>query len=178
MKSNIEHVRHISKVMKNISTLVLWAVPVSLILIWANFDTARSFDFFHRLPDNLDHVGAVNYAGGLLVSGLVALTVIAAVYHLREFFALSSAGKMFSHASALALHKFSKYIILYAFLSIPAETLLSVILTMNNPVGERVVLISLQTYDITVIFLSLVLFTVSWVVKESAVIAEENAHFV
>lgn len=178
MKSNVEHVRHICKVMKNISTGILWLVPISLMLIWTNFEAAKELGFFHRIAYPIDAPSTASLIGGFLISGTLALLVVAAVYHLRYFFALSSAGNMFSKEGAASLHKFSRYLLLYSVLVIPTETVLGVIMTINNPVGERIASVSFQTYDFTLIFLSLVLFAISWVIKEGVFIAEENAQFV
>lgn len=178
MRENREHVRHLSGVMKKICTFVMYAVPVSMVMIWTNYEAARSLGFFHRLPDEMAHHTAINYIGGFLISGLLALLAVSAVYHLRRFFALNSEDKIFSAESAISLHRFSKYTILYALLSIPVESALSLVMSFNNPVGERMISLSFQTYDFTVIFLSFVLFAISWVVKESVEVAEENAQFV
>lgn len=110
-----------------------------------------------------------------MVSAALGLFVIGAIYHLRHFFRLCASGEIFSGEGVTSLHKFSKYIVCYAFLAIPAETIIGLLMNINNPVGERLISVSFQTYDLAVIFLSLVVFAISWIYRESVYIAEENA---
>ncbi len=178
MESNMERVKHLSKMMRNVSTFFLWLVPISILLLWYDFAVAQEFGFFHRVASPSEHTGPLNYVLGFAISMTVAALVIGAIYHLRKFFIFGSEGRIFSAESGASLHKFSKYMILYSLLSIPTESLLGVVMTMSNPAGERMLSISLQPYDVTMIFLSFVFFAISWVFKESVVIAEENAQFV
>lgn len=178
MNENIERVKHISGFMKNICTILMIGLPISLIFIWLNFEGAKELGFFHRVSYPVMPPSNASLIGGFAVSSVFGAFVVLALYHLRQFFALSNVGDIFSQKGANSFHRFSKYMVIYTLLAIPTETLLGIIMTINNPVGERVMTMSFQTYDLTTIFLSFVLFAISWVVRESVEVARENAQFV
>lgn len=178
MSTNIENLNHISKRMMILCDFLMVLVPMALIWSWLDFETARSFGFYDRIAYPIEPPTGIALIGGFIISGLLAVFVIGAIYHLRSFFKLGINGKMFAQEGGDAFHKSARYLVIYAFLSVPAETIIGVILTFNNPVGERLLKLSFQTYDLSLIFLSLVIFTVSWVLKESVLIAEENAQIV
>lgn len=178
MSTNIEKVRHISKRMSTFCNLLMICVPLALIWSWIDFEGARSLGFYERIAYPIDPPATLSLVMGFLVSAFLTVFVIGAIYHLREFFKFGIEGNMFTEQGSDAFHKSAKYMVIYAFLSIPAETLMGVILTINNPVGERILRLSFNTYDLSLIFLSLVIFSVSWVLKESVLIAHDNAQIV
>lgn len=178
MISNIEKVRHISKRMATFCNLLMVSIPLVLIWSWIDFEGARALGFYERVAYPIDAPATLSLAMGFLVSAFLTVFIIGAIYHLREFFKFGIKGNMFSEQGGDAFHKSAKYLVIYAFLSIPAETLIGVILTINNPVGERLLKLSFNTYDLSLIFLSLVIFSVSWVLKESVLIAQDNAQIV
>ena len=157
---------------------IMVVIPVSHILIWTNFEKAQSLGFYHRTSYMDGYLLTSNLVTGFFISGFLALVAFMAVRALRKFFIQTSIGDIFAVKSAEALSRFAKLLIFYTIVSIPIETLLSIAMSFNNPVGERLLAVSLQTYDVTLIFLSFVIFAISWVMKESVLIAEENAQIV
>lgn len=178
MSRNIEKLKRISLQMKNVCTVIMVGIPISHILIWANFEKAQYWGFYHRTPYMDGYLFTSNLLAGFLVSGILAVIAIMAIREVRKFFIQCSEGEIFITKSAMALSQFAKLLVLYSCLSIPAESALSVAMSFNNPVGERLLSVSFQTYDFTIIFLSFVFFAISWVVKESVLIAEENAQII
>lgn len=178
MSKYIKRLQTISIRMRKFCTLLMWGIPISLILIWSNYETATELGFLHRVAYPMEAPTMTALIVGFLASSLLGALVVGGIYYLRRFFILSSEGELFSREGADMFHRFTKYIVLYAFLSIPFETLLGVIMTWNNPVGERLIGISFQPYDLSMIFLSLVLISISWVLKESVLIAEDNAQII
>jgi len=173
-----EKVERISSRMAGFCTVLIYIIPVILIWSWINYEAALELGLFHRVafPASVPSFGSL--IGGFMVSGLLAAIVVGALYHLKQFFKQCSRGNIFTIDGAEPLLKFTKYIVLYAFLAIPVETILGAIMTINNPVGERVLMMTFQTYDLTVIFLSLVLLAISWIHRESVDIAAENAQII
>lgn len=178
MSVNVEKIRHISNRMSLFCNLLMICVPLALIWSWIDFEGARSLGFYERVAYPIDPPATLSLVMGFIISAFLTALVIGAIYHLREFFKFGINGNMFSEKGGDAFHKSSKYLVIYAFLSIPAETLMGVILTINNPIGERLLKLSFNTYDLSLIFLSLVIFSVSWVLKESVIIAHDNAQIV
>ena len=108
---------------------------------------------------------------------MTALAVLS-LLELRRFFTCSSDGRAFSSAAAISLHRFSKYLISYSILMIPIESVLIYVVTKDYGVGERVFQISISSEELALIFLGFVFFAISWLLKESVLIAEENAQII
>lgn len=178
MSSNIENVKQISARMAGFCTALIWIIPIFLVWCWIDHEGARNLGFFHRVSYPIGSPSVVSLIGGFLVSAALGALVIGGLHYLRRFFKLCAKGDIFTADGASSLHIFSKYMVFYAFLAIPAETLIGLIMTINNPVGERVLSMSFQTYDLTVIFLCLVVFAISWVYRESVEVAHENKQFI
>ena len=173
------HVQKFSRIMKGICSTLIAIIPLLLIFIWMNFPAAASaLQLFTYVPYQLECLTSVNLIAGFTISMALASVLLYGLYKLRCFFVLCSTGNIFTPESGNYLHSFSLSAILYAVLAIPVHTLLSVILTINNPPGERAVSISLSSTELSLVFLGGVFFVISWVIKESVRIAEDNAHFV
>lgn len=54
--------------------------------------------------------------------------------------------------------------------------LISVILSFNNPPGERILSLSLGSVDIVTVLCGFMILTVGWVMREAQLIAEEHQH--
>ena len=67
---------------------------------------------------------------------------------------------------------------LYAASSPIIGGLLSVVLTMGNPPGERALVLSFSSNELALLFLGGCLLVISWVMAESSRLADDNAQIV
>jgi hypothetical protein len=179
MNQNLTHVQKLSGRMKNICSVIMGVIPLCLILIWVNFEfTASTFQLFADIPYQPEYMTQVTLIFGFIVSAALASFIFYALHKLRQFFVSCSAGDVFTSENGCYLHRFSIFTMLYAVLTIPAKALLALILTINNPPGERILSISLSSTELSLVFLGAVFLVISWIIKESARIAEDNANIV
>lgn len=179
MSHNIERLQSISTRMKKICSFLMFAFPVTLIINWSNLEFAtQEMGLLNGIKFEADFIGADNIILGILINSILTVVAVLALYELRKFFVCNSEEKTFTSDAANALHKFSKYLIAYSLLVVPVETALSFVVTMNNPVGERVLQFTLNSAQLAMMFLGFVFFAISWVMKESVLIAEENAQII
>lgn len=178
MSDEYEYVEKLSRIMNKICLIILIVIPVGHIILWMNIEWAHEFGFLHDFTYQPQLISKASIVTGFSVSGILSILSFLAIYHLRRFFIYNSIGKSFSIGSSVALHKFSKFLIYYSLAIIPIDSALSVIMSMDNPVGERELTITVQTHDLTLIFLGFVLFTISWLMKETVRIAAENAEII
>ena len=179
MSHNIEKLQRISGRMKKICSFLMVLFPVALVLNWSNLEFAiEEMGMLDGLSFEADFVGADNLVLGFLIDGILTVIAVLALLNLRWFFTYSSDGRAFSSEAAISLHRFSKYLISYALVMIPVEILLAYVVTKDYGEGERVLQISLSSEELALIFLGFVFFAISWLLKESVLIAEENAQIV
>jgi len=179
MSHNIEKLQRISLRMKKICSFLMVAFPIALILNWSNLEFAiEETGMLGDIRFEADFVGADNLVLGFFIDSILTVLAVLAIMNLRRFFTCSSDGRAFSSEAAISLHRFSKYLIGYALLMVPIKSLLVYVVTKDYGVGERVFQISFSSEEFALIFLGFVLFAISWLIKESVLIAEENAQIV
>ncbi|MEZ8099030.1 DUF2975 domain-containing protein [Vibrio bivalvicida] len=105
--------------------------------------------------------------GGIIMYALKVLIQLFRNYERNEIFTLDNA----RHYQKLG------YIVFYWVAgSVIYDSLMSVILSFNNPPGERILTISFVGMDFLSLVLGLIILIISWVMKEGYTLAEENSH--
>jgi hypothetical protein len=100
------------------------------------------------------------------------------LYELWRLFDGFMAARFFETDTLRHFRRFSVAALVAAIISPVEQTVLSVVLTMEAPVGERMLLVGLGASDLHLMLLGLVLVAISTVFSEAARIAEENRGFV
>lgn len=173
-----QRIQGISRFMQHLCTFLIWVLPLSVVLMWFVFDDflfgvvretvsvkVDSFSFMTRLLGCLVNLIPV----GLLAYGLSKL---------RRLFSLYQARQIFGQENTQALLSFARMLFAYAITKPITSAITSVIVTFNNPPGERQLAISLSSNDLGVFFISGVFFIIAWVMAEAHKLAQDNAQIV
>lgn len=109
---------------------------------------------------------------GLLLSGIImyALTVLIRLFHNYEN------GDIFSLGNATAYQKLGYCLFYWVGGSVIYGAAMSVILSFNNPPGERILTVSFVGMDVLTLIFGFVVLIISWVMKEGYILADENSH--
>ena len=179
MTPNLSRIRRVSRLMQRICTLILIAVPLILALVWSNFESlAPLSEAFDKMPIQPDKLTWLTLLLGFLISLAGAAIVLYGVARLRRLFMLYGEGQVFTLETARCIRGFALAIMLYAVSSPVIGGLLSVVLTMGNPPGERALVISFSSNELALLFLGGCLLVISWVMAESSRLADDNAQIV
>ena len=90
------------------------------------------------------------------LASLISLSVLMYIYYcLSQLFSAFSKGYIFTIENINHIKKSAKALIVFMFLTIVTSTLLTVILSMNNPVGERFLGISVGTANLKDLIIAL-----------------------
>lgn len=131
------------------------------------------------LPDliNGEVTAAVRWrlAGALLP--IVGLT-LALFWQLWSLFGQYRRGRVFSAASLTHLRRFGWLMVLYALARPLTGGLLSVAVSLDNPPGQRHLVLGYGSDDYALLLLALVFVAIAKVMAEAARAAEENEQFV
>lgn len=108
----------------------------------------------------------------LLVSGIVlyALNILIRLFRNYEN------GEIFSAENATCYHKLGYCLFYWVGGGVIYEGVISVILSFNNPPGQRVLSLSFVGLDFLTIVFGLLVLIISWVMKEGYKISDENRH--
>lgn len=176
---NATKIRWVSTTLRHACEAYLILTPVLAIGIWLNFEAfALTSEAFSNLPLQMEYIGPTNLMLGFLVGCLPMGLMMYGVWRLRQLFGLYRTGALFTPAIAGHLQAFAAMLMLTVITSPLVDVLTSLVLTMNNPAGERSISINLGSNDLSVLFLSGVMFAIAWIMREGHRLAEENAEFV
>ena len=115
---------------------------------------------------------------GLAVTALPSGLLIYALLQARTLFAEYAAGGFFSWKAACRLRRIAWAICSLAFVGPLTRTLLVLVLTLNNPPGQRWLSIGVSFNDYCAVMVGGLLLAIAWVMVEATRISEENGEFV
>lgn len=176
---SLHRVAQVSRTMKTLCTLALFGIPLGLAIGWATFDhwAAGHPDLAHLgpLPDPMPEPVLV---AGFLTSMIPGSIALFALWQLRSLFGLYAQGQIFTAANVLCLRHFAVAVILSAAAKPVTGALLSVVLTLANPPGQRQLSIQFGSSEITTLFVGCVFLIIAWVMDAGRELAEEQSQIV
>ncbi|HMT91487.1 hypothetical protein [uncultured Thiothrix sp.] len=100
------------------------------------------------------------------------------------FWAMAAVFKLFAQGDYLhpdigkQVQCFGKSLALFGVLSPLMRTLLALVITLDNPEGQQILMIRLVTNDFVIILVGMLLIMLGYALKQAAMIAEENRQIV
>lgn len=117
-------------------------------------------------------------AGAILLSSLPLLVLAHGLAHLRLLFRAYGRRQYFSRAASNHLGKLARAVWLWVLSDLICEPLLSVWLTLREPVGHRVITLSIGSPDIVALFLAASLAVIAHILREASEMDAEHRLFV
>lgn len=117
-------------------------------------------------------------AGGIAISSLPLVVLTAGLWNLQQFFGTYARQAYFSADVAVYLGKTGKMVMLWVVLTILCEPLLSIWVTMTNPVGSQMISLSFTSGYIVALFLAGCISVIAHILRKASHIHAENEMFV
>lgn len=172
-------IRRVSTALKLACDAYLILAPLVLAVVWFNFEkVGPQWQTLAELPIRPEYVGLTNKLLGALITAIPVALLMYGVWHLRQLFEQFRQGRLFSADGASHLHVFAMMLLVTMLLTPVVSALLSVVLTMNNPPGERALVITFGSNDLGQLFIAGALFAISWTLREGYRLSQENEGFV
>jgi len=176
---NIDRIQRISRVMRLFCTIAIPAIPLTLALMWFNFElwgrTHPEIIGFGPLPQPMP---AMSLILGFVVSMIPGSLAVYAVLRLRQLFDFYTRGLIFTAENIRCLRGFALATLGIALVKPMAGALMSVVLTMTNPPGQRMLSVSFGSSELTTLFVGCVFLIIAWIMDEGRELAEEQAQIV
>lgn len=177
--SNLNRIRRAGRVMSGLCSAIIVALPLGLAFIWTNLEALGPEMIGLSVPEvRFETLTTGTLVLGFVVSMIPALVLIYGLIQLRRLFGLYGQGLIFSQRHAIYLRRFALASILSVAVQVVASSLVSVLLTINNPPGSRYLTISITSDQLGTVFLGSVLLVIAWIMVEGSKIAEDNAQIV
>ncbi|MFN3232915.1 MAG: DUF2975 domain-containing protein [Alphaproteobacteria bacterium] len=115
---------------------------------------------------------------GFLISMIPAGALLYGLWRLQDAFSRFAAGEFFSRETIRCIRTFALMVLLQALLRPIASSMLSVLLTLQNPPGEKALAIRFGSGELEMLFVGGLFFAVAHLMAEGRRIADENAQIV
>jgi uncharacterized membrane protein YidH (DUF202 family) len=177
--NNPARIRRVSTLLKLACDAYLLLAPLLLAAIWLNFEQlGPQWQTLAQLPIQPQYVGLINKLLGALITAIPLVLLMYGVWRLRKLFEQFRQGKLFSESGADHLHAFAWTLLITMLMAPVVSALLSLVLTMNNPPGEKALVITLGSNDFGQLFIAGALFAITWTLREGYRLSQENEAFV
>jgi len=116
--------------------------------------------------------------GGIVLSSVPLMALASGLSHLRKLFQSYARGEYFSSMAALHLGKVGKAVAAWVVLDFLCEPMLSVWVTMNEPVGQRMISLSVTAPSFVALFLAACITIIARILLQASEVDSENRTFV
>lgn len=181
----LTRIRRVSGIMKWVVTAVLAVIFIFGVIVTVGI--ALPDDFMFAADETLDVADVERTFGEiphLQRIGIAALAAIAftllmiAGWNIRQVFKRFQQMEFFSPKTLANVIAFGTWLIAFAVFDLISDPLGSFILTFDLPPGERQVDITLDGGEIFFLILGALMLLFGWILREAALIADENRQFV
>ena len=172
---NKERIQRASRRLRYLLMVVFGAMPVINAFVWIFMNsfpeimTSKMLPYFVHLP-----LPASARLMGFMVFMLPTGVAMTGAYHLMRLFELYERGEIFKLSNVHCYKKLSRVVIWWFVAGILCQSLLSVVLTLHHPPGQRMLTFALSSSDLAILLLGLILAVITWVMEEGRKLQEDQ----
>ena len=176
---NAQRIATVSRRLRFICIGLLFVLPALNAVFWIFFNQIYSVPGIQStipMPVPVKHPLSELTRFLAFVIGLIPLgATLYGVQRLRELFSLYESGSIFKERNVGCIRRLGWTLIVWVVCEKARWSLLSIVLTLENPPGQRLLVVSFNGQDFTWVFVGIVVLTVSWVMDEARKLQEEQA---
>lgn len=124
------------------------------------------------------HLTAWQCLGAILLSSIPLLALAAGLANLRQLFKRYAQGHYFSSEAAVYLGNAGRAVALWVLLDFLCEPVLSLLVTINAPVGQRLLSVSVTAPSFVALFLAACIAIIARILSQASEVDSENRTFV
>lgn len=177
--NSVAHLRRLSRCMVWLSRALMVLLPLGLLGVWAwtpPADLAAQWGLPHDAVKG--PVLAWQRVTGAVVAAVPLGLLLAGVWQAQRCFDRFARGKVFTWAAFVLLRRFASFVAAAALAAMAAGALLSVLLTVYNPPGQKVLALAVSSSHVFTVFFAGVVWLMADVIRQGRDIADENRQFV
>lgn len=175
--SPLARVARLAGILRIACTVGMVALPALVLIEFWTIDVSG----FLGVPPGIATIGSIPLPARILalIVGMIPVGLgVYGLYWLRRLFGLYRAGQVFTVANSRCLKMFAWTQIISGLLQPVIGAALSVIVSWNNPPGQRMLSITLDSNMVGTVLFGLLILIIAWVMGEASRVADENAQFV
>lgn len=172
---NIDRIQRVSARFQLLFTGLIFFIPIATLMFWLSFNHLPA-GFTSELPVTVDRVLPIKtLLLAFLVSLIPACVAIFGIIKLKTLFKLYEKAVVFSEHNVRCFRHLGYILIAWVVANLIFVMLISVVLTFNNLLGERLMVAQFGASDIGTLVIGSVIVLVSWVMKEATKLENERA---
>jgi hypothetical protein len=173
---NTQRITTLSRKLRLVCGGLIYCSPVACGLIWIFFNRLYAYAPMMPLPVHVDHdLPGLTRLLAFLADLIPLVAIIYGLQRLRSLFLLYENGAIFTEQTVKCFHGMGRALIIWVACHVVRTTLLSVILTIDNPPGKRIIALMFDSGDFAGVFVGVVVLIISWVMDEGRKIQEDQA---
>jgi hypothetical protein len=174
---NTQRITKVSRRFRLICIGLIFCLPLLGALFWMFFNQIYAMAGpMIPLPVRLDHdLTAKTRFFAFLVDLLPLGVTLYGLTRLKNLFELYEKGSIFTEENVNCFRSLGRALIAWVACDVVSNTLLSIVLTMGNPPGRRMITVGLNSGECTGLFVGAVVLIISWVMDEARKMQEEQA---
>ncbi|WP_243544062.1 DUF2975 domain-containing protein [Pseudodesulfovibrio tunisiensis] len=176
----MKQINRMSRVIRYLALTYMAATPVMSVLLWTTYTPGEPsfFNFDSMLAVNPDMILSAPTTTTRLLGCLASLLPVSVTmfgsWQLAGLFALYERGIVFEHANVRCYRLLAWTILIREALAPVNQALSSIILTMNNPEGQRMVAVGVSDANLGWIVLGLIGLVVARIMDDAREMQEER----
>ena len=177
--TDLQRLSAISRLLGWVCIALMVFLPVSVLVAWLGYDTMGpslvdrlGLSRDHAIPE---HLSPQQVGLGLAVMMAPVCIMVFGLWHLRHLLSGFGAGRIFTADNTRALKIFAWSVLAVIVVQFFTDALLSLVLTLNNPPGQRVLALGFSTDQVVAFFFGAVFVLIARVLEEGRKLADENA---
>lgn len=175
----------LSRILSILASLFIVIIPVTVAVMWIYGTEETLLSGFPRywfVPAGIFFQPGTLTESARLLSAFISIganiPLLLALWQLRCLLDLYHNLDVFRSDAASRMKKFAAYIVGFALLQPIAGGVLSIVTSMNNTSGHRLLSISIADTDLATIFMGATMIVIAYVLEEAHRLSEENKSFV
>jgi|GEM_PF-1267945 len=184
-QQRLARIRKVSAFMKwtvtgILAVILLVGATVTLRIVFPESPVIPAGDLigFADFGRNLADIPVGQRLGLALLTAAAFLLLALAVRNVRQLFNRFQRLEFFSPRTLDNVVSFGVWLIAFAVADLISDPLRSILLTYDNPPGQRVLSITLEGKEVFLLVLGALMLLFGWILREAAQIADENRQFV
>lgn len=174
-----QRVRRISRWMVAACWALLVTLPLALVVYWATASEAQLAGHANLPVQAVAGPLALwQRIAGAVVTALPLGLLLAGVWQARRCFGMFAQGRVFTLQATALLGRFAGWVAWAALASMLASSATSVLLTLNNPPGQRHLSVGIGSDHVFTLFFAGLVWLMAAVIAQGQTLAEENEGFV
>jgi len=175
-QERLAKIKQSSRVFEKIVTLLMVLLPTTALLAWSLLDlNALDIGFRH---EDVGPLTTIERWSGAALSLIPISVMLIALYNLRKLFGLYASGMVFEPENVRCFRNMGWTLIVIAPVNILFSSTLSVLLSFDRAVGERMLEITVSNGHIGISIIGAVIVIISWVMAEAVDLSRDNASIV